>query len=139
MMKMEIKWQRLVNDAGETCERCSCTGEATKAAFEKLKLCLHEIGIKIQLEIISIDQEDFFANPIDSNRILIDGTPIEKWLGGTTDTSRCCGPCGDSECRTIAIDGQSYEAIPEQLIIRAVLLAAADKYKTEQLLDDFRQ
>ncbi len=69
---------------------------------------------------------------------LIDGIPIEIWLGGTTNTSKCCGACGDSECRTINIAGRSYEAIPEHLIIRAGLLAAAEKYKTAQLLDDFR-
>lgn len=138
MMKMEIKWQRLVNSSGETCERCSCTGEAIEAAFDKLRLCLHEIGIKVQLEKISIDQDKFFANPIDSNRILIDEIPLEEWLGGITGSSKCCGACGDSECRTIIVAGRSYEAIPEQLIIRAGLLAAAEKYKEVQLLDDLR-
>jgi hypothetical protein len=139
MMKMEIFWQRLVNDAGETCERCSCTGEATEAAFDKLRLCLHEIGIDVQLKKISIDQKAFSANPIESNRILIDGTPIEKWLGGIIGRSKCCGPCGDAECRTLTVAGQSYEAIPEQLIIRAGLLAAAEKYRTAQFLDSFHQ
>ncbi|MBI9112754.1 DUF2703 domain-containing protein [Maridesulfovibrio ferrireducens] len=138
MMKMVIKWQRLVNDAGETCERCSCTGEATEAAFDKLRLGLREIGIKVQLETISIDQNNFFANPIDSNRILIDDISLEEWLDGIIGSSKCCGPCGDSECRTLIVAGQSYEAIPEQLIIRAGLLAAAAKFKGIKLIDDLR-
>lgn len=139
MIKMHIKWQRLVNDNGETCERCACTGEATEAAFGKLRLCLHEIGIEVHLEKICIDQHAFSANPIASNMIFIDEIPIEKWLGAITGTSKCCGPCGDSECRTMTLSGQSYEAIPEQLIIRAGLLAAAEKLRTVQLLEDFRQ
>lgn len=138
-MKMEIKWQRLVDASGQTCERCSCTGEAAEAAFDKLGRCLREIGIEVHLEKISIDQSAFSANPIASNRILIDGTPVEKWLGGTTGSSKCCGPCGDSECRTITIDGHVYEAVPEELIIRAGLLAAAKKFRTAPLFSTLQR
>jgi hypothetical protein len=38
--------------------------------------------------------------------------------------------CGDSECRTLEVSGTTFEAIPERLILKAALLAAA------QLLDD---
>lgn len=138
-MKMEISWQRLVDSTGQTCDRCACTGEATEVAFEKLKSCLSILGIDVRLKINSIDQTAFSANPIESNRILIDGISLEAWLGGITGQSPCCGPCGDKECRTLTVDGQTYEAIPERLILRAGLLAAAEKFRSPMLLDDFRQ
>ncbi len=50
---------------------------------------------------------------------------IEEWLGGTTGQSPCCDVCGPNDCRTVTVDGQTYEAIPADLIVRAGLLAAA--------------
>ena len=61
-----------------------------------------------------------------SNRIWIAGKPIEEWLEGTVGSSRCCSVCGDSECRTVEVRGTTFEAIPEQLILKAALLAASD-------------
>ena len=37
MKTMTIEWQRLVSN-GQTCARCECTGTATEAAFEKLRI-----------------------------------------------------------------------------------------------------
>jgi len=124
-----IEWQRLVDSNGQTCNRCSCTGDATEAAFGKLKRCLAEAGIEVVLNKRSIDQTAFFADPLQSNQIMIDGRTVEAWLGATTGHSPCCGPCGDSECRTITVDDKTYEAIPEDLILRAGLLAAAEKLR----------
>jgi hypothetical protein len=129
MRTITIEWQRLVNNNGQTCDRCSCTGDATENAFGKLKRCLAEAGIKVVLEKHAIDQATFSENPLQSNQISIDGRTIEEWLGATTGQSLCCGPCGDSECRTLNVNGQTYEAIPETLILRAGLLAAAEKLR----------
>ena len=130
MSKMIIEWHRLVDNNGRTCDRCACTGDATEAAVEKLKRCLAEIGIEVLLEIHAINQAAFFLNPIQSNQILIDGRTIESWLGAETGQSPCCGPCGDKDCRTVTVDGKTYEAIPENLILRAGLLAAAEKLRS---------
>ena len=129
MEPMTIEWQRLVDDSGQTCDRCSCTGDSTEAAFEKLKRCLAEMGIDVLLKQKTIDQAAFSVDPIQSNQILIDGKTIETWLGAATGHSPCCGPCGDNECRTISIDGRTYEAVPERLVLRAGLLAAAERLK----------
>jgi len=129
MKKMRIEWQRLVDKYGQTCDRCACTGDATDSAFGKLKRSLAEVGIEVLLEKRTIEQGAFFANPLQSNQISIDGRTIEAWLGATTGQSPCCGPCGDSECRTISVDDQTYEAIPETIILRAGLLAAAEKLR----------
>jgi hypothetical protein len=33
--------------------------------------------------------------------------------------------CGDNECRTVEVGGDTFEAIPETLIVKAGLAAAA--------------
>lgn len=128
MKTITIEWQRLVI-GDQTCERCACTGSATEAAFEKLKRCLTEVGIDVLLDTQALDTTTFKEAPLESNRIRIDGRTLEEWLGGTTGQSPCCGPCGDAECRTVTVDGKTYEAVPEDLIICAGLLAAAKKLK----------
>jgi hypothetical protein len=129
MKTMVIKWQRLVDSSGQTCERCSNTGDATEEAFRRLKGCLAEVGIEVLLEKRVIDQTTFDAEPLQSNLISIDGRTVEEWLGGRPGQSSCCGPCGDSECRTIRVDDHMYEAIPANVILRAGLLAAAERLK----------
>lgn len=130
MKTMTVEWQRLIAN-GKTCDRCACTGGAAEAAFDKLKRCLIEVGIDVLLEMRALDKPAFEANPLESNRIRIDGTTLEQWLDGSTGQSQCCGPCGDTECRTITVDSKTYEAIPEELILRAGLLAAAEKLRQD--------
>jgi hypothetical protein len=33
--------------------------------------------------------------------------------------------CGDAPCRTVEVDGTTYEAIPERLLVKAAMVAAA--------------
>ena len=54
------------------------------------------------------------------------GKPIEEWLGAGVGESPCCSVCGDRPCRTVEVGGSTYEAIPEDLIVRAAMLAASD-------------
>lgn len=129
MKTMTIEWQRLVNAVGQTCDRCADTGDSTEVAVEKLKRCLVEVGINVVFKKHTLDQSAFSENPIESNQIKIDGKSLEQWLDGTTGQSQCCGACGDAECRTITVDGITHEAIPEALIIRAGLLAAAENLR----------
>ena len=136
MKTMIIEWQRLVNDAGQTCDRCADTGDSTEVAFAKLKRCLVEVDIDVVLRKHTLDQSAFSANPIESNQIKIDGKSLEQWLDGTTGQSICCGPCGDAECRTITVDGITHEAIPEDLILRAGLLAAAEKLRIRSMQEE---
>lgn len=133
METMTIEWQRLVDDVGRTCERCAHTGDKTEDAFDKLKRCLALVGINVVFKKRALDQSTFSANPIESNQIKIDGKALEQWLDGSTGQSQCCGPCGDAECRTVTVDGVTHEAIPEDLIIRAGLLAAAEKLRSRSV------
>jgi uncharacterized protein DUF2703 len=69
------------------------------------------------------------SNPSESNRIWIAGRPMEEWLGARVGSSRCCSVCGDSECRTVEVEGTTFETIRERLLLEAALIASS------QLLD----
>lgn len=125
MRPLPIVWQRLVNSRGETCDRCGVTYEALQRAVAKLKDVLAPLDLEPTLETKEIEEESFKAEPSASNRIWIAGRPLEEWLGARVGSSRCCSVCGDSECRTVAVGGAVYEAIPEDLILKAALVAAA--------------
>ncbi|MFM8865713.1 MAG: DUF2703 domain-containing protein [Limnohabitans sp.] len=125
MKHLPILWQRLVSEQGTTCPRCNSTGEEVQRAVEKLKLALAPLGVMPALQIEQIGEATFLKDPLQSNRILIGGQTIEHWLGGQTGSSRCCNECGDNECRTVEVGGTSYEVIPEELLVRAGVIAAA--------------
>lgn len=125
MKPLPILWQRLVSAEGKTCDRCSATHQEMERAIEKLKVSLRPLGIEPRLEIREIDEGSFKAAPSESNRIWIAGRPMEEWLGASVGSSPCCSVCGTSECRTVEVGGSTFETIPEQLFIRAALVAAS--------------
>lgn len=123
MKTLSIVWQRLVSD-GQTCLRCAGTGHEVEQAYEQLRKQLLPLGIKPVLETREIDEATFKADPSASNRIWIAGQPMEKWLNASAGSSKCCSACGDSECRTLDVGGASYEVVPEELLVKAGLIAA---------------
>ncbi len=125
MKSLPIIWQRLVSPDGKSCERCNATHLEMQRAVSKLKDALRSLGIEPTLEVREIDEKAFKAKPSESNRIWIAGRPIEEWLGATVGSSRCCSVCGESECRTVEVGGTTFEAIPEELLVRAALVASS--------------
>jgi hypothetical protein len=94
-------------------------------AVQKLRQSLQPLGIEPRLEIREIDDQTFRANPSESNRVWIAGRPMEEWLGANVGRSRCCSVCGTSECRTVEVEGTTFETIPETLFLRAALVASS--------------
>lgn len=94
-------------------------------AVATLSQSLQPLGIEPKLEIREIDEKSFKANPSESNRIWIAGRPMEDWLGANVGSSPCCSVCGTSECRTVEVEGTTYETIPEKLFLKAALVAAS--------------
>jgi len=94
-------------------------------AVSKLKDALRPLDIEPTFEIREIGEEAFKASPSESNRIWIAGRPMEEWLGARVGSSRCCSVCGESECRTVEVEGTTFEAIPEKLFLKAALTASA--------------
>lgn len=125
MKPLAITWQRLIDSEGRTCDRCGATDESLQEAVAKLKQVLQPLDIEIKFETREIDRMSFKADPSQSNRIWIAGKPIENWLGASSASSPCCSVCGDSECRTVELGSEVFEAIPSYLIIKAALIAAS--------------
>jgi hypothetical protein len=125
MKVLPILWQRLVSPDGKTCHRCDATYQEIQRAVGKLKEALRPLGIEPTLETRTIDELSFKAHPSESNRIWIAGRPMEEWLGASVGSSRCCSVCGDSECRTVKVGAATFEAIPEELFLKAALIAAS--------------
>jgi hypothetical protein len=130
MKTLTIQWQRLkIDDA--TCPRCGTTEQEVDKAYMSLKQSLNPLGINVALEKKALDLAAFKKNPSQSNLIMIGKKPLEEWLKAHTGESSCCGPCGDTECRTIETQGKIYETIPAELIIKAGLMAAGELLNTK--------
>lgn len=100
-------------------------GRGRAARRPQLQQALAPLGIAPDLQTQEISAAAFLQDPLQSNQVLIAGQPIEHWLGGQAGRSRCCNECGDNDCRTLEVGGQQYEAIPEDLLVRAALVAAS--------------
>lgn len=124
MKPLPILWRRLVKE-GQTCDRCGGTQLELQKAIERLQGALAPLGYEPCLETQQIDEPTFHASPLESNRIWIAGVPMEDWLDASVGSSRCCSACGDSDCRTVSVDDRTFETIPEALIVKAALAAAA--------------
>ena len=125
MKVLPIVWQRLVTSDGRTCDRCDTTHQEMQRAMTKLAVVLHPLDMQPTLETREIDERTFRSNPSESNRVWIAGRPVEEWLGGKVGASRCCSVCGESPCRTVEVGGTEFEAIPENLFLKAALVAAS--------------
>lgn len=124
MKTLPIVWKRLVRE-GATCPRCGSTQQNVASAVAKLQAALRPLGIEPVLDMQTLDDAAFRAQPAESNRIWIGGRPMEDWLGARPGSSPCCEVCGDLPCRTMEVEGTTYEAIPADLIVRAGVVAAA--------------
>ena len=78
MSTLNILWQRLMDERGQTCDRCGTTEMAVEEAVQKLKRSLKELDIDVVLEKKTLGQSTFLKDPLESNRIWIAGEPLEK-------------------------------------------------------------
>jgi len=129
---LKITWQRLVDEKGQTCQRCGSTKKELQKAFQSLKKSLAPLGIKVALEKKTLDPATVAKDISQSNRIRVGERTLEEWLGAQVGKSLCgfcCAELGEQvECRTVKVEGQVYETIPAKLIVKAGLLAAAGLY-----------
>ncbi|MEM1582726.1 MAG: DUF2703 domain-containing protein [Candidatus Bathyarchaeia archaeon] len=135
MKGLRIKWQRLIHN-GQTCPRCMSTGEEIEKAVSILKQTLTPLGIEVILEKDEFSLSEFYENPLESNRIWIEGRPIEEWLNGNTGQSPCCDNCSPHECRTIEVEEKVYETITSDLVVKAGMFAALNLINKPCCKDD---
>ncbi len=121
---VKIKWKRLTSK-GETCPRCGSTEQEIEKAISTLKQSFAPLGIEVILEKEQISENEFQKDPLQSNKIWINDRLLEDWIGGKVGQSPCCDVCGTHNCRTVEIQGQTYDTIPSELIIKAGLSAAS--------------
>jgi len=125
MSELKINWQRLVSE-GETCPRCGSTEENLEKAVSSLEKSINPLGLNVVLNKKKLSVEEFENSPLDSNLISINDKPLKYWINGKVGESQCCDICGPNDCRTVTINGETYEEIPAELIIKAGLKAASD-------------
>lgn len=120
MNRLRIEWRHFETD-GETCVRCSETGKTLFELVEELKKELAARDIEVVFSETKLPVEEIGQ----SNMILLNSIPLENWSSGAKASENICSSCceliGDEVCcRTIEYEGKTFEAIPEELIRRAV-------------------
>lgn len=116
MKTIDIEWRHLVVDQ-VTCERCSDTGAVLQQLVEELNHECTPRGVQVTLTETPLGPERI----ADSNQVLIDGRPLEASAPTIRVGSSTCTSCGeltgrDEQCRTLEMDGQSFEVPPPYLI-----------------------
>ena len=119
MEKIVVEWMHYDKE-GETCTRCNSTGgniqEAMKAISSKNKY--QEVQIIFKETKLEADRMS------DSNTVLINGKKLEDILDASASENFChsctCLSGKGTNCRTVVYGGDSYEAIPYELIEKAV-------------------
>ena len=120
MKKIEIEWKHLDKD-GSTCIRCADTGKELEKVIGELKRECRGRGMDIFFKETGLSEKEID----ESNAVLINGEKIEHILPQASASSNCCGSCCEftgrkTYCRTIELNGETYEAIPGSLIREAV-------------------
>lgn len=109
---------------GETCERCNGTIDNARVAVQELKTMLKPLGVEVTL----VEHATTIENLPDSNSVLINGKPIEEWLGAQRVSTECAS-CGDlcSEesvsCGAVSIGDEVHESYSVEHIREASMTA----------------
>jgi hypothetical protein len=126
---LALKWERFASGQSEACQRCQGTRVEIQKAFQRLQADLAPVGIDVTLDEGMLSKDEAAADMCQSNRIWIEDKPLETWLGGEVGKSRCEGCCeamgSEVMCRTMIYEGETYEAIPANLIVKAAYAAAS--------------
>lgn len=120
---LTIEWKHIGKDVTSTCERCSLTGGAILDVLEDLQPYFR------QKNIIARFQEIVLPDSLieESNRVIIDGTPLEEYLSGAEVVQTPCCSCAcitghdKAECRAIDYGGNRYEALTPDLLKRVII------------------
>lgn len=125
MKNLTIEW-RHYDKAGATCDRCATTGATVKSIISRLSGELAQKGISVSFTETLLPEE-LMAQ---SNLLLFNGVPLEKILDNAAADENSCASCScltgaDTSCRTVKYEGTAYEAIPEELVLKAIQAVVA--------------
>ena len=116
MKTIDIEWRHLRVE-GETCERCGDTGALLRELVANLNQECAPRGVQVTLTETPLGPESIQ----ESNQVLINGKPLEASTPAIRVGSSACASCGDltgrdEHCRTLELDGHSFEVPPAYLI-----------------------
>lgn len=117
-----IEWKHIGDDVTGTCERCSLTGGAIQDVLEELQPYFRQKNVTARFRetVLPNSQID------ESNQIVINGVPLEKYMDGSRVVQTPCCSCAcitgqdEAECRAIEVGDNCYEAIPIELLKRVI-------------------
>ena len=129
-MKKElvVEWQHIGADISNTCERCAATGTTLKQVLLDLKpyFAYKNIHLNYRETVLPVEQLP------DSNRILINGKPLEEYLVDAQIRQTPCCSCScitgkdAAECRAIETPEGLYESLPADLIGKVIVTAVEE-------------
>ncbi len=130
MKNLKIEWQHL-DVEGQTCVRCSDTGQTLAEVVEELQEKLQPMGIKVEYVETKLDDKQIPQ----SNVILFNGVPIEEVLDIKVSQNFCesCTSLLGKEtyCRTVEFEGTVCEDIPAKAIRQAAYMSLGLKEALE--------
>ncbi|MHB8729656.1 MAG: DUF2703 domain-containing protein [Sulfuricaulis sp.] len=123
MKRLEIEWRHL-DKAGNTCARCSETGRTLDETVAQLARECAARGVQVIYRETRLSERELPQ----SNMILFNGEPLESLLPGAAVSASDCPSCCEftgrpTACRTVELQGRTYEAIPAALVRAAACRA----------------
>lgn len=119
MKEIIIEWQHY-DKKGETCLRCNNTGKNIKKAIKAISINPKFRNIKFVYKEIKLEESEMPK----SNTVLVNGQPVEDILNASVSENYChscsCLAGKGTNCRTIKISNNTYEEIPEEIILDAL-------------------
>ena len=120
MKELKIEWKHYDKE-GETCTRCNSTGNNIQKAIKVISRDSRFDKAKITFKETKLRAEEM----PESNSVFINGEAIEDILRATASENYChscsCLAGAGTNCRTIELNGKSFEDIPENLILQAII------------------
>lgn len=121
MRNLLIQWVHLSVE-GETCQRCSDTGKNIAQVLGDFKNDPRLKDVDLKFNEMELQPEKIGS----SNEILLNGTPIEKFIANAKAGESSCQSCSELlgkpvNCRTICCGKETLEAIPKETIREAIL------------------
>lgn len=125
MKELVIEW-RHYDKLGETCDRCASTGASVREVVAELRRELSQEGVSVTF-IETLLSENLMSQ---SNLVLFNGVPLESLLDQAVAGENSCPSCScltgsETSCRTVTLEGTTYEEIPADLIRKAAYKALA--------------
>lgn len=121
---LEIKWRRPVS-GGEPHPLYTPAEEEILTAVSLLESSLSPLGIEVSFVKEELSAGQFENDPLESNRIWINGRRLEEYVLAETKKSPCCGGCGSSGCGPGEAAGPARETSLAELIVQAGTEAAS--------------